>query len=115
MTAGGIAAGVEASAIVRKVSAQGDFAAILRRGDEERGSLLLIVLSRGRHITCLQRTLDFGSGAYCWANVGPDTGCSSADLKHFLDSQTRFDPDSWQIELDIASPERFIAETTASG
>jgi len=25
------------------------------------------------------------------------------------------DPDFWLIELDIADPERFIAETTSSG
>jgi hypothetical protein len=106
---------MEASAIIRKVSAEGDFAAVLRQGDPERGSLLLVIASRGRHVACLQRRLDFISGAYLWASVGPPTGESSDEIRQFLDNQVRFDPDLWQIELDIAQPERFIAETTASG
>jgi hypothetical protein len=107
-----LAASMEAAALVRRVSANGDFAAILRRGDPERGSILLVVNSRGRYVACLQRALDFASGTYAWRTVGPDEQ-GSAELQGFLDHQARFDPDLWQIELDIALPERFIAETTA--
>lgn len=110
-----LAAGVEAAAIVRKASGDGNFAAILKRGDEERGSLLLIVQSRGEHFACLQRTFDFHSNAYSWNPVGPKRSASSAEIETFLEDQARFDPDLWQIELDIAQPERFIAETTALG
>ena len=43
--------------------------------------------------------------------------CRSADftLEEFLARRARFDEDLWAIELDIADPERFIAETTAQG
>jgi len=44
------------------VAADGGFATVLRKGDEERGSLLLIVTSRGRHMACLERILDLGGG-----------------------------------------------------
>jgi len=110
-----LTASVEASAIVRKAAADGDFAAILRRGDEERGSLLLVIASRGRHIACLQRRLDFASNSYRWTAVGPVEGAGSEEIRAFLEDQARFDPDLWQIELDIAQAERFIAETTSSG
>jgi len=33
----------------------------------------------------------------------------------FLARRARFDEDYWAIELDIADPERFIAETTSAG
>jgi len=115
MSTARLAAAVEAAAIVRKVAGEGDFAAILRRGDSERGALLLIVSSRGEHIVCLQRAFDFTRESYHWAEVGPKRSASSAEIADFLELQARFDPDSWQIELDIAQPERFIAETTASG
>ena len=36
-------------------------------------------------------------------------------LDEFLRKRARFDEDSWVVELDIADPERFIAETTAAG
>ena len=110
-----LTAAVEASAIVRKAAADGDFAAILRRGDEERGSLLLVIASRGRHVACLQRSLDFTSNAYRWVRSGPGAAAGSAEIRAFLEDQARFDPDLWQIELDVAQPERFIAETTSSG
>jgi hypothetical protein len=108
-------AAVEASALLRKVSANGDFATILRPGDPERGSLLLVVSSRGHHVCCLQRQLELSSGNYVWNSVGPAESAGSAEIRDFLAAQARFDPDLWQIELDVASPERFIAETSASG
>ncbi len=108
-------AALEAAALVRRVTADGGFAAILKRGDPDRGSLLLVVSSRGMYCACLQRTLDFTRDSYVWTRVGPERSVGSADSTRFLDQQARFDPDMWQIELDVAEPERFIAETTALG
>ena len=34
------------------------------------------------------------------------------EIAEFLAKRARFDEDSWAVELDIAEPERFIAETT---
>jgi hypothetical protein len=48
---------VEAGGILRRVQAAGDFATVIRKGDEERGSLLLLVSSRGQHFACLERVL----------------------------------------------------------
>ena len=39
----------------------------------------------------------------------------SDELRAFLAKRMRFDPDLWIVELDIADPERFIAETTTLG
>jgi hypothetical protein len=36
-------------------------------------------------------------------------------MADFLARRARFDEDSWVLELDIADPERFIAETTHLG
>ena len=105
---------VEVAGILRRTTAAGDFATVLRRGDEERGSLLLIVSSRGRHVAILERVLAM-SGAYDWQAVGPGESAGSAEVSEFLAKRARFDEDSWAVELDIAEPERFIAETTASG
>lgn len=85
----------------------------MKRGDEERGSLLLFVTSRGRHIACLERVLNL-DGSYAWRPVGPAESASSTEIADFLAKRARFDGDSWALELDIADPERFIAETTAS-
>lgn len=107
-------AAIEAAGFVRQAQAQGDFATILKRGDPDRGALLLIVTSRGRHVAVLERTLDLTHG-YQWQRVGPGESAGSEEIADFLQKRTRFDVDSWLIELDIADPERFIAETTPKG
>ncbi len=54
-------------------------------------------------------------GTYRWERSGPSDSESSDELNRFLARRTRFDEDLWLIELDIAQPERFIAETIAEG
>jgi hypothetical protein len=103
---------LEATGIIRRVQAAGDFGAILKKGDPERGSLLLVVSSRGRHVSCLERVLSL-DGDYRWQRIGPNESASSAEIRDFLAKRARFDEDSWSIELDIADAERFIAETTS--
>ncbi|MEO8546877.1 MAG: DUF1491 family protein [Sphingomicrobium sp.] len=114
MTEQRLSAAVEAAALVRRAEADGDFAAILKRGDPDRGALLLVVASRGRHVACLERVLTL-DGGYRWQSVGPGESSGSAEIRDFLAKRTRFDADLWAIELDVAEAERFIAETTALG
>jgi hypothetical protein len=96
------------------VTAEGGFATVLRKGDRERGSLMLIVTKRGAHVAALERVLA-ADGRYRWNRVGPAESASSAEMSDFLARRARFDDDSWLIELDIADAERFIAETTSAG
>ena len=114
MNDGRLPAHVEVGALLRRAQGTGDFATILRKGDAERGSVLLVISSRGRHVACLERALSV-EGTYTWQQVGPADSASSADVSRFLTKQTRFDADLWAVELDIADAERFIAETTAEG
>jgi hypothetical protein len=96
------------------VAAAGDFATVMRKGDPERGSLLIFVTSRGQDIAVLERVLSL-DGAYQWRATKAPESPGSQDMVNFLARRARFDDDLWAIELDIADPERFIAETTHSG
>lgn len=102
---------IEAAAIVRRAEVSGDFATVMKKGDPERGALLLLVTSRGRHVACLERLLGL-DGGYRWDKVGPPENADSDSVAGFLAKRARFDEDYWAIELDVAQPERFIAETT---
>ena len=114
MPAPRLTASVEAFGLIRRVEAEGGFATVLRKGDPDRGALLIIVRSRGAYVACLERMLAL-SGGYEWTTVGPASEAAEQDLADFLEKRCRFDEDSWLIELDIAQPERFIAETTNAG
>ena len=105
---------MEVAGLLRQASADGGFATVMRKGDAERGSLLLFVSSRGAHVACLERVLNL-DGTYGWQRVGPRESSSSAEIADFLARRTRFDEDLWAVELDIADAERFIAETTSAG
>jgi hypothetical protein len=86
----------------------------MRKGDPDRGSLILMVGSRGRHVACLERVLAL-EGGYVWRVTGPSESAGSQEITEFLAKRARFDEDLWAVELDIADPERFIAETTSAG
>ena len=114
MSGSRLPAKLEITGLARRIETEGGFATILRRGDPQGGALLLMVSSRGRHVACLERILGM-SGEYEWRATGPGESAESAEVAAFLAKRARFDPDLWAMELDIADPERFIAETTASG
>ena len=114
MSEGRLPTHVEVASILRRTTVGGDFATVMTKGDPDRGSLLLIVTNRGRHVACLERTLTM-NGTYRWGTTGPAESAGSDELRDFLRKRARFDEDSWVIELDIAEPERFIAETTSTG
>jgi hypothetical protein len=103
-----LAAGVEASALLARARDLGGFGTILRRGDAERGSLILVVAERGEARSVMQRLLQ-RSGSYEWE--GRKFADSRSLEQHLAKARDR-DPDLWLIELDVPSAERFIAEMT---
>jgi hypothetical protein len=105
---------LEAAALLRQAETGGGFGAILKRGDPDRGALILMIARRGRHHACLERALT-RDGDYRWQQVGPPAGAEPSSLADWSQKRVRFDEDLWLIELDIPDPERFIAETTAQG
>lgn len=105
---------LEAAALLRQAEAEGGFGTVLKRGDPDRGALILMISRRGIHSACLERTLTL-TGKYGWQQVGPEAGAEGSALAEWSQKRVRFDEDLWLIELDIPDPERFIAETTAQG
>lgn len=105
---------LEATALIRRAEADGGFGMIVKRGDPDRGALVLLVASRGQHQACLERALS-PDGSYRWQQVGPAARANPSALADWSQKRVRFDEDLWLIELDIADPERFIAEITLQG
>ena len=108
-----LAAGVEVTALLRRAEAAGGFGTVLRKGDPERGSIVLAVTERGEHRGLLERRLR-PDWSYGWAATGPETADSAVATQHLARVRER-DPDCWVLELDVPLSERFIAETIAEG
>ena len=101
---------LEVAAIMRRAEAEGGFAMVLRKGDPDRGALTLILQQKGEIRGILERELG-PSFTYEW--IFKPAGSESAS--ELVARRERFDTDFWLIELDVADPERFIAETTGLG
>ena len=107
-------AALEASAIRRLVESEGGHAIVARRGDPDRGVLLLEIRERGRFHAFLERSPG-ADGAQCWVPTGHSVDSNPAEMADFLKRRARFDPDMWLIELDVPDAQRFIAETGTIG
>ena len=107
-------AALEVTALLRQVQSDGGFGTILRRGDADRGSIILVITSRGHQVAVLERLFaSAGDAKWHRRDLGESPG--STQIGDFLAKQARFDADLWAVELDIADPERFIAELGAAG
>lgn len=91
--------------LLRRVSAAGDFATVLQRGDDVSGSVALIHRSRDGGVRALSRVLG-PDGHYVWR-----TAATGDSVDSWVSRQRGFDPDLWVIELDTPDPARFIDET----
>jgi hypothetical protein len=101
------------SALIRRVQAEGGFAAVLRRGDADAGAILIECADRGQpQLTLEQATgLDGKAG---WRLIADRMAGDAEGHRERLQKRLRLDPDLWIVELDIAEAERFAAETIGS-
>lgn len=95
-----------AGAIIRRVNAEGGHAAVIAKGDQRAGAIILVCADRG-NITSLRERIWAGDG-YAWQSVGPD---APGDRDAWLHRRRLQDPDLWIVELDIPNAERFAAES----
>lgn len=105
-----LATSVLVSALLRRTQEQGGFGTVLAKGDATVGAIILVIAERGQTEKVLERILQ-PDGAYAWGESM--AAANEAELKKFLDRRRRFDPDSWILELDVVSAERFTAELGA--
>lgn len=113
MTEPRLQASVLASALMRRAESEGGFAAVLAKGDPNAGSILVILVERGRKVRIVERQM-LGDGRYSWQNVGEQALADPQETEKFLQRRRQYDPDIWLIELDIPSAERFAAEMNES-
>lgn len=104
-----VRADIAVAALLAQVEGEGGFGAVLRRGDRERGDVLILVTERGILQVVMARQMD-AAGAYSWTRLVDASADGSDAAERLIASRQRFDPDLWLVELDVADSERFIAE-----
>lgn len=107
-----LTSGLVASALVRRVNQAGGSAMVLAKGDAGAGAILVVATERGENPRAFERGYD-PQGQPALVATGP-AGDAAAIDDYWRRRRDR-DPDLWVIELDIASAERFAAETIVDG
>lgn len=106
-----LASGVFVSSLLRLAEREGGFGVVAAKGDATAGAITILLAERGRRVMVLERLLQ-PDGRYAW-DTPLKAGHNDEDVDRFLARRRDFDPDSWVVELDIASAERFAAEIRA--
>ena len=88
------------------MTAAGDFATVLYRGDDVAGSVILVHRDRAGNQSARSRA------------IGPDgtnwrVGASGDSVDAWVARQRGYDPDVWVIELDTPDLARFVDKTTS--
>lgn len=102
------------SALVRRVNQEGGAAALLARGDETAGGILILAYERGAAPRFFERGLGSG-GEPALIRSGPLKPADEGEVRDYWQRRRARDSDLWVIELDIAGVERFAAETMGLG
>jgi hypothetical protein len=105
---------LEVSGLLRQVSAEGGFGAVLAKGEREAGTILLVMRENGANPRAYER-MPRPDGSREWTLCGPQTAENEQETSDYLSRRQRQDGDLWIIELDIPNGERFIALTGTRG
>ncbi|WP_404373279.1 DUF1491 family protein [Sphingomonas sp. MMS24-J45] len=106
--------GILVSALLKRVNDAGGMGMVRARGDAESGAILLILNEAPDVSRVMERALD-PMGKPKLVPAGPNDPPDIAARETYWRKRRERDPDLWVIELDIASAERFAAETICDG
>ncbi len=101
------------AALLRRASAEGGSGVVVSRGDPSAGAIILRLEQKGEF--CGFRERAFVTDRYCWNTVGPSASRDSVEQREWIERRRKNDPDLWIVDLNVADPERFTAETTGTG
>ncbi len=91
--------------MIRMAATHGDFAMVLRKGDDTSGTILLQTQFRGHNFMLYERITDF-EGQMKWQPIVlPNLG-DEHSISDYLQKRMKSDPDLWVIELNVADGER---------
>jgi hypothetical protein len=95
------------SALMRRVFAEGGYAAIVRKGMQEAGAIFIVIRARNGDMAL------YGPAPQAdYADARPDerlfariaTNGGDEELQAKLGRESRFDPDMWIVEIETAAP-----------
>ena len=105
---------LEVAALIRLAQNGGGFAAVLKRGEETAGTIILVLTENGSNPRLYER-MPVADGTRAWHCSKTEDTENKQEFSEYLDRRGRQDDDLWIVELDIANGERLIGLPPATG
>jgi hypothetical protein len=105
---------LEVSGIIRAVDQAGGFAVVLKKGEHDAGTILMVCAEKGANRRVFERMPQL-DGSREWTLIRTEDTENKDEIDHYLSRRGAQDPELWIIELDIANGERFIGLTGTIG
>lgn len=102
-----IPAHLEVSALIRQTQAAGGFAILVKKGERDAGTILVVITENGATSRLYERMPQL-DGSRAWHRAMIQDPENKDDFESYVQRRMKQDPDVWVVELDIADGERFI-------
>lgn len=99
---------LEIAALRRAAEAAGGFATVLRKGERDSGTVLVVLSESGGNQRLYERMPSLDGGRVWQLSMSQDTDNRNI-FTDYLTRRGTQDPDLWIVELDIVDGERLIA------
>lgn len=100
---------LEVSAILRLAESRGGHGMVLAKGERDAGTILIVTQCRGEHAVLYERMPGLDGSRSFVATKYEDVE-KKQEFSDYCTRRRQQDEDMWLIEVDIADPERFIAD-----
>ena len=98
---------LEVASLIRLAQNDGGFAVVIKSGDEQGGTILLVLTESGENPRVYERMPQI-DGSRAWYCIMRQNIENMHNVGEYLERRGKQDDDLWIIELDIANGERLI-------
>jgi hypothetical protein len=98
---------LEIASLIRLAQNGGGFAAVLQSGEDQGGTILLLLTENGENQRVYER-MPQPDGSRNWHCAKKQDIDNNTNISEYLTRRGDQDPDLWIVELDIANGERLI-------
>ena len=105
---------LEVTGLLRAVDAAGGFGMVIKKGERDAGTLLVVCCENGTNCRSYER-MPRPDGTRGWALAKVQGPENPMEFSHYLKRRAQQDSDLWVVELDIANGERFIGLPGTAG
>lgn len=98
---------IEALGLIRQAQAQGGFGTVIRKGERDAGSIIVVLTENGTNARAYER-MPTADGGREWHLSRRQSIENARKFEEYLDRRAQQDRDTWIVELDVANGERLI-------